>query len=509
VGLIRDQDGVVHKDPHQEVRSRLELLFTTFLHLGSAAKVVQYFNEHHLDLPRRTQQGDLIWKKPASSIIITILKNPAYAGAFVYGRRKFVKQKADPQKKASKPLPIDQWKIIVKDKYPAYISWQTFEKIQAKLKDNYSEYARNKSRGIPRPGAALLHGIVYCGECGHKMIVQYKGWTSYICNTLRQEYQIPNCQVIPAKAVDDYVVANFFDALCPVEIDAYANALKKIRETRSQAQLAGKQQIQRLEYQANLVQRQFHQVDPDNRLVAAELESRWECALKALQQARQAYDKNKPIEDQLELPKEMIETFKSIGQQLPTIWEQSYLSSPIKKELLRCLISKVVIHRVKQDLLQVCIVWKGGATTSKRIPLKVGSFEHLSNAKQMEQQIVQLARKGISDRLIAQQLTEQGYRSPMNNVKVLSSTVTTIRLKHGIYKVACRSYPLCIDNYLSIPQLAKRLDVPKHWIYDRIYNHKIRLSKDPKTHAYLFLDTPETIEKLLNLKNGKVKTASF
>lgn len=508
VGLVRDDQGVVHKDPHREVQSRLDLLFATFLRLGSASKVLRYFNEHHLDLPRRDKHGDLIWKKTSISAILSALKNPAYAGAFVYGRRKFTKQKADGRKKAQIPLPIDQWKVLIKDKYPAYINWQTFENIQAKLKDNYAEYDRNKSRGIPRPGAALLHGIVYCGECGHKMVVQYKGSTRYLCNYLRQQYLVPVCQFIPADPVDANVIENFFEALSSVEIDAYQQALKTVQDIEQQARLAQQQQIQRLDYQANLVQRQYQQVDPDNRLVAAELEARWEQALRELKQAQHTFKQNQPTADQLQLPKDMIQAFKAIEQHLPQIWHQPYLSSPTKKALLRCIIDKVVIHRAQRDLLQVRIVWKGGASTTNRIPINVNSFAELSKAKQMETQIVELAKKGIPDQQIALKLTQQGYRSPMNKT-VLTSTVRTIRLKNRILINPSQSHPRKVLGFLTVSQIAKKLEVRNYWVYDRINNQGIQITKNPETGGYLFPDTPQTIEKLLKLKNGKVQKVLF
>jgi DNA invertase Pin-like site-specific DNA recombinase len=177
VGLVRDADGVVRKEPNLEVQHRLELVFATFLPRRSASKVLQFFNAQHLLLPRRTRFGDVVWKVPTVSAILAILKNPAYAGAFVYGRTRTVRTGAGPRQASQKKLPLEQWRIRVNDKYPAYISWATYEQIQAMLKDNYAEYDRNKTRGIPRPGAALLHGLVYCGQCGHKMVVQYKSGT--------------------------------------------------------------------------------------------------------------------------------------------------------------------------------------------------------------------------------------------------------------------------------------------------------------------------------------------
>ncbi len=508
VGLIRDEQGVVYKDPNQEVRDRLDLVFTTFLRLGSASKTLRYFNEQELKIPRRDKYKVLVWKKPAVSAILSTLHNPAYAGAFVYGRSQATQQKSDPRKKVQKKLPIDQWKIIVKDKYPPYISWETFEKIQAKLKDNYAEYDRNKSRGIPRPGSALLHGITHCGECGHKMVVQYKGVTRYICNYLRLQYLVPVCQYIPADAVDAKVVQSFFEAFSTIEIDAYTHAIEKIKTIDTQTQQAQQQQIQRLSYQTSLAQRRYNQVDPDNRLVAAQLEAQWEHTLKELQLAQKTYEQDPSTHLPLNLPQQMIDSFLAIGQKLPEIWNHPSISSPTKKALIRCLIDKVVIRRIQRDQVEVRIVWKGGATSTTNIPITVGAFAELSNAKEMEEQIVELAKKGISDQQIARRLTQQGCRSPRNKT-VLTSTVRIIRLKHRILINPCQSHPRKVPGFLTVSQLAKKLEVRNYWVYDRINNQTIQIAKNPETNGYLFPDTQQTIEKLLKIKNGIVENIQF
>src|SRR5205085_30150 len=143
----------------------------------------------------------------------------------VYGRSRCVSTNPACARSSVKRLPVEEWRIRVNDKYPPYISWETFERIQAMLQDNYAEYDRNKTRGIPRPGKALLHGLVYCGACGHKLVVQYKGRARYICNYLRQQHRVPVCQYIPTDPVDGTVVHAFFEALSPVELDAYARAM--------------------------------------------------------------------------------------------------------------------------------------------------------------------------------------------------------------------------------------------------------------------------------------------
>ena len=504
VGLVRQNDETVVKDPNREVQERLDLIFTTFLQRKAGARVLRFFNDHELLIPRRDRFGDLVWKKPSIASILAILKNPAYAGAFVYGRTRTTR---DPSGKVTiKRLPMDQWRICVKDKYPAYISWKTFEKIQTMLKDNYAEYDRNKSRGVPRPGSALLHGIVYCGECGHKMVVQYKGGTRYLCNYLRQQYRVPVCQYIPGDPIDARVVEAFFQALSPIELDAYERALAIQNETDERTELAHRQQLERLRYQAELAWRQFNRVDPDNRLVAAELEQRWEAALRALKQEQETETQRQPTpKPLLSLPPEFQEAFVAVGQKLPQIWPQEILTRENKKALLRCLIDKVVIHRQVQDRVQTRIVWRGGDITTLEIPVPVGSFADLSTAAEMEKIILELSRKGKPDEEIAEHLTALGHRSPMQTDRVLPSTVQIIRLKHGIFQKRSQSHPRRIDGFLTVPQIAGQLDISPHWVYDRINNGCIQIVKDPETGLYLFPDEPATLEMFKDLKDGNLK----
>ena len=361
----------------------------------AACRVVQFFNDRDLLLPRRDRFGDLVWRRPTVSAILSILKNPAYAGAFVYGRTRAVPRADAPHQRVQKPLPMDQWKVCLRDKYPAYIGWDTFERIQAMVRDNYSEYDRNKTRGVPRPGKALLHGIVYCGECGHKMVVQYKKGARYICNYLRQQYRVPVCQNLPADPIDAHVVRAFLDALSPAELDLYGKAVAALRQDEEQVQQAQRQQIERLRYQARLAERQYNQADPDNRLVAAELERRWEAALRELKEAEERFRREQQQPQAPEgLSPEEREAFLQAGETIPELWRQGRLTPQQKKAFLRSLIDKVVVHRTAPDTLQVRIVWRGGDTTAAALPVTVGSLARLSSAEEMEKEILELAHAG-------------------------------------------------------------------------------------------------------------------
>jgi DNA invertase Pin-like site-specific DNA recombinase len=509
IGLVRNAIGKVHKDPNREIQDRLDLIFTTFLRLRSESLVLQFLNTHDLCLPRRDRFGDVVWKKPTVAAILQILKNPAYAGAFVYGKTRSVRKDPTSPYTQEVRLPMDQWKIRVNDIYSAYISWETFEQIQQMLADNYAAYDRNKSRGVPRDGAALLHGIVYCGECGHKMVVQYKNGTRYLCNYLRQQYHVPVCQYIHADPIDMQVVEAFFQALSPVELDVYAAAVATQQATAQQILHAHQQHLERLRYEAQLSQRQFNRVDPDNPLVAAELEKRWESALAELKQAEeeQAARTVSPA-PLLALSPELTTAFQAIGQHLPTLWRQGRIRQQHKKALLRTLIDKVVVHRLTRDRMQARIVWKGGETTTLVIPVPIGTFKDLVGAEAMERLIVEWSAAGMLDEAIAQELTDLGYRSPMSLV-VLPSTVKGIRLKHGIFQKRSQSHPRRIEGALTISQIAAALDIDPHWIYDRIHNGTIQVDKDPKTRLFLFPDSPTTLEQFRHLYSGTFQKLRF
>lgn len=509
IGLVRDELARVQKNPDRQVQDRIALVFQAFLERRTASKVLQFFNQQQLLLPGRGRLGELTWKPPTVSAILSTLKNPAYAGAFVYGRTKSLPRSTSTFKPVSKRLPMRDWKIRVNDKYPAYVSWETFEKIQAMLRDNHAEYDRNKTRGVPRAGQALLHGLLYCGECGHKMMVQYHHNTFYLCNHLRQQYGVPVCQNIPGDPIDQAVIKAFFEALSPVELDAYAQAMATHKQSLDQACQARRQQIERLRYQAALAQRQFNRVDPDNRLVASELEARWEAALRELKHAEEkAAQADQAVAVPFALSAELQAAFASIGQKLPQIWEQDLLAREQKKALLRCLIEKIALHRLAPDRAQARIVWIGGETTTLQIPVQVKRFAALSRAEEMKQTILKLANEGISDQEIARQLSEDGHRSPMRQ-HVLPSTVKTIRLKHGIMIKRHQSHPRRIDGCLTVPQLAKELGVSVHFIYDRIHNGTIGVAKDDATGLYLFPNRPTTIKQFRKLIDGHLQNLRY
>lgn len=512
-GYIRDKQGNVFKDPNIEVQTRIQLVFDMFLKVKSAHKTLRFFKNEGLTIPRKNHFGEISWKKPAIAAITCILKNPVYAGSFVYGRTRATPKANAPKSKVQKHMPSQEWKVRIDNKFPAYISLETYKKIQAILKENYAEYDRNKTRGIPRSGKALLHGMVYCGECGHKMIIQYKNRTQYICNYLRMQHGTPTCQYIPADPIDNSVVSAFFEVLSPIEIDMYAKALSDKKQQDEILNRARLQQIERLRYQARLAERQFNQVDPDNRLVATELEKRWESALKDLKQAEGEFEhENLTKPAPLLIAQKIKNAFHNLGRKMPEVWKQGVLSQEQRKSLLRSLIDKIVIHRLGKDTVNTRIVWKGGDTTTLQIPITVGSFSNLSFSDEMEKIILDCAKENKTDKEIAQHLTNMGFRSPKTE-NVLPSTVQNIRLRHRCLHRRKKTFSRHVDGFLTIPEIAKIIGISKQAIHHQIRSGRIMVDKiktDKYKHPmHLFPNSEKTIQLFFDLKNGLIDNLNF
>jgi DNA invertase Pin-like site-specific DNA recombinase len=505
IGLTRDPSGVVVKEPDLAVQERLELVFEMFLKFRTVAKVMRVLNERGLDLPRRDRHGDLRWVRATVSAVATILKNPAYAGAFVYGRtrlRAAAREGALPTKAVR---PLGEWRIVVKDRYPTYIDWSTYEKIRAVIEDNRAEYMRTKTRGAPRDGELLLHGIAWCARCGHKMYVRYKGGGEYVCNHLRSHEGLPACQHIRASRIDAAVAEAFLTALAPAELDALSRARRTQQQMDTALRSSAERQLERKRYAAALAERQFNRVDPDNRLVAGELERRWEAALSEVRAAEAALVQQGPPNAiaQMALGKALSGKVVSLAGRLPQIWADEATTDAQRKALLRCLVEKAVLDRGEHDVAQIRIVWRGGAVSDLEVKMKVNSIARLTQGVEMRDRLLNLARNGVPDDEIAAVLTDEGHRSPTCEDKVLPITVQRLRHGAGIKVAEPRTRWRHDTSLLSAPELAGRLNIPVNWIYVQIRQKRLLVDRQP-SGAYLFQDTPSALDAVRSLRRHTI-----
>jgi hypothetical protein len=314
---------------------------------------------------------------------------------------------------------------------------------------------------------------------------------------------VPVCQYVPADPIEARVVTAFFEALSPVELDVSTQALSRQRQQAARLAEAQRQQLERLRYAAALCERQFRRVDPDNRWGAAELERRWEAALRELSAAETTdHQRGHEATTPLPLSPELRAAFLDVGRTLPGIWATEVLSQPQRKALWRCLIDKGVVHRLRREAVQTRMVWKGGATTTVEVPVTGGAFTALSTAAAMEQQMLTLLTAGHADEVIATRLTHQGDRSP-KRPQVLPSPVKAIRLNHGLMPQRPQSHPRRLAGMLTVPQRARALAVTPHWVYHRIKRGVIASTRDPTTGRYLFPDCPDTLTLLRQLRDER------
>ena len=295
VGYRRRPDGVAVLDPDEAVRLAVATVFERFAVLRNARAVQRHFLRNGLALPRLIQHGpqagQTVWMRPAYQMIQKMLTNPAYAGVFVYGRVKREVEPGEPPSPIERRLPPAAWDIVVQDVYPAYLSFEAYLANRRQLRDNLASFER-KSRGAARNGAALLHGLVVCGRCGGRMGVSYgRGdrHRRYECRRAQAEYAAPVCQSFLAREIDRTVAEAFLEAVRPAGLEATIAALHGLEAERRSADRQWQLRLERARYEASLAQRQYDAVDPDNRLVARELERRWEAALAEVGRVEQDY----------------------------------------------------------------------------------------------------------------------------------------------------------------------------------------------------------------------------
>jgi DNA invertase Pin-like site-specific DNA recombinase len=494
IGFLKgDEAGAIDKHPDQEVQSRIALVFQQFLRLKSLGKVVRYLNRQQLLLPRRVRGGGVVWREPTLSAISSMLRNPTYAGAYAYGKTRFVPQDSAPHKRRKQRIARDQWKVLIEDHHPGYINWEQFMKIQGVLESNHAEYGRKQTHGAARSGAALLQGIIYCGRCGHQMTIQYRQRARYTCNYLHQQRRLPVCAVVRADTIDHHIEAMFWQALRPEELDLFEQAESQRLQEAESLRTAGEQQLQRLQYQADLAERRYQECDPSNRLVAAELEQRWERAMRALREEEERLQREPQMPTPARLTKEQRLAWEAAGTSLRELWDDRRLSPQQKKRVLRSLIEKVIVRLDAPGVASVRLVWRGCRVDQEEVSLKVGRLTQLPECNELEQRIANMAAEGLPDEWIAYRLSKEGFRqSHLPYVSI--GLVSRVRCKKRLLRKTAR--PTVPTGCLTLSQTQHRTGITIPTLFDLIMKEELKLELDPTSCRFLVPDTTEMLETI-------------
>ncbi len=379
VGFRFDERSRIILDPDEEVRGAVAFVFRLFRETGSAFAVVQRFAERGLRFPKRAYggawAGQLIWGRLTHSRVLGILKNPSYAGMYVFGRYQYrVQISAQGEvRKRMQAVAMPDWRVRLPEHHEGYITVEEFLKNRERLEKNRTNGEGTILSGPAREGLALLQGLLLCGHCGRALTVSYRGnggiYPRYLCNWLHHEaLATKDCLSFRCDVLDPVIVEEVLKALQPAELELALAALQEL-ETRDQAIMRQWQmRLERAEYEAALAERRYQEVDPSQRLVASTLERRWNDALLQLQDLKKQAAEVQRQEARVATP-EQKEKVLALARDLPRVWHARTTQAKDRKRMLRLLIKDITVEKPQPKQLLVHIRWQGGASTDHSVQL--------------------------------------------------------------------------------------------------------------------------------------------
>jgi DNA invertase Pin-like site-specific DNA recombinase len=416
MGYVILPTGEVDFDPDQQAQDVIRLVFAKFEELGTIYGLFHWLLQHDIRLPVRARtgakKGQLDWRRPSIATLAQMLRHPMYAGAYVFGRRVQDPKGKPTASPAYRPwVPMDQWKVLLKDRLPAYISWEQFLNNRERIQQNRNGSA---SPGVPHQGTALLTGLLVCGNCGRHMqpSCHTNDKAQYACGRHYVEGTEPRCYGLAAKPVDDLVAQQVLLALEPAALELSLKTRSDIERERQRLEKHWQQRRQRAHYEVELAERRYQAVDPANRLVAGSSEKRWEEALQQERQLQEEYDRF-VSETPVQLTKEQGERIVALAADIPALWQAPETTNADRKGMIRCLVERVVVRvRCDSEFVGVTIHWAGGYESQHEIIRPVGTYAQLRDFERLLDRVEQLRAAGHIAPEIAAKLNAEGFYPP-------------------------------------------------------------------------------------------------
>lgn len=520
VGFVYDEEDSIVFDPDKEVFGAVQLIFHTFHELGTAYAVVQKFANLDFKFPRRQYggiwNGKLIWGSLSHSRILSILKNPCYAGVYVYGRYRYEKSisaNGDIQTKV-KELPMSSWFVTIKNHHQGYITYEDFFSNKEKLEANRTNGEENLLSGAAREGLALLQGLLLCSKCGRKITIRYKGsngiYPSYECVWLKRDgLSGTYCFSLHCNLLDEAVSARVLEVLKPEQINIALKALKEIESRNEAVSKQWEMKIERAEYEAQLAQKRYEKVDPFNRLVASTLEKNWNDKLTTLEEVKNEFSEYQQKKF-LNIGREQKEELLTIAQDFPKLWKSPSTKSKDKKRILRRLIKDITIER-QDKKVTLHIRWQSGAVEDIVVTIPLSIYEQTKYSEKMIELVRELAKEK-TDKEIVNYLNKEGYVSGTKKPFTIAM-VKWIRFKYKITFVKLKR-----PEELSVKEIAEKfgvsINVVYYWIEIGIISgcrsnfgspYCITLSSEKKKELYEWVNNSTRIKKNLSTSQKLVE----
>ncbi len=467
VGYVYDEAGRIVKDPDLQVHGAIQLVFTTFAQTGSAYGVVQRFAEDQLLFPKRSYggawDGQLRWGRLTDSRVLEILRNPSYAGVYAFGRYRCVKEiLADGEVRSRiAQMPRDRWLVEIQDHHEGYITLEQQLKNLDLIERNRTNPREAVLSGPAREGLALLQGLLICGCCGRRLTPRYQGnggiYPIYECNWRKREgLSKTSCLAVQCGYLDRAVETRVLQVVNQEQIDLALEAYDILQQREQQVSSQWKLRLQRAEYEAQLAQKQYDQVDPANRLVASTLEHRWNDALVELEKVKQQ------IADlsweQHVVTAHQRDQLLSLARDLPRLWQAPSTSAKDKKRLLQLLLHDVTVEKPERFRALLHVRWQGGLCEDLAVDLPRLAADRWRHSETLVNRVRELARQ-YSDEEIATQLNAQELTSAKGN-RFTRSSIAWIRHKHQISPAQKKN-----PDELTVHDVAQRFGVSHNVVY--------------------------------------------
>lgn len=470
VGFIRSKEGQIEKTPDRQVQQAIEMVFTKFRQLCSARQTLIWLREEQLLLPRAqpgTAGQEIRWQPPTLSRVHQILRNPCYAGAFAFGRTGTKTIIAEDRIRRSSSRcyrPQAEWEVLIVDHHAGYISWAEYLENRQTMAQNVAK-RESEGSGAIKKGTALLSGLLRCGRCGRKLQVGYSGSNGqvgrYVCCGRREERGSGSCFYMGSLKVDQMVVEQVLEAIAPGGIEAALQASQLSAQADQEKRTALRLALERAQYEAQRAQRQYDLADPENRLVAGELEARWNSALQNVTALKTR------LESLAEAPSISAEQKKrllELGADLPQLWNEPQTPIELKKQVLRSVIEEIVVKKAPESReYRLQIHWAGGVHTELAVPWnKPGHHARRADDKVIE--LVGELVKVCDDKAIAAVLNRLGYRSGQGN-SWSGVRVSHFRHTHGLSAFEKR------EGCMTLEKAARALGVSQKVVKTLIYKN--------------------------------------
>jgi DNA invertase Pin-like site-specific DNA recombinase len=497
VGYGYDDQGRIVPDADAEVRGAVEMMFRLFRETGSAYAVVHRFTEWGLRFPKRAYggawDGKIIWGRLSHSRVLGVLKNPSYAGIYVFGRYQYRREiNLDGEvRKRMQAVAMADWRVSLQQHHEGYITVEEFLKNRERLQKNRTNGEETVLSGSAREGLALLQGLLLCGHCGHALTVRYRSnggiCPTYQCNRLRREgLSTKSCMVFRSDLLDGVIAEEVLKALKPAELELALAALHEL-ESRDQTVLRQWQmRLERAEYETALAERRYQEVDPANRLVAGTLERRWNDALVHLEDLKKEAAEFQRQEAHVATPEQKAKVM-ALATDLPRLWHAPTTRSKDRKRMLRLLIKEITVEKpADQKRLLVHIRWPGGACSDVSVQLPLNIADRVRYPSAVINKVRELARH-LPDTEIADELNQEALVSA-KGLPYTSKIIQWIRCRYRIPAAELKR-----PEELTVRQVAEKFGTSDQVVYYWIDHGVIRSRRihDGMPHWITLSDTDE------------------